>query len=346
MKILKTYKPGDSTTDMYGSDSPLIKEIKSKYDLTEIVLSPDYTEEEYAELIRNYDVLLTMWGSPHVPNELADNPGNLKYICNITGGLKGWIDEPIIASPHITVTNWGDAPAFGVAEGAFALLQATMKDIPLAIDHTQKGGLSASPERRMTSLHFTRVCIYGMGVIARKFVEFIRPYRPEIYAFDPYVDDMPEGVTKVNTLEELFSKAQIMVIHAALCEETKGAITRELLSLLPDGAVFINTARGAIVDQDALFDELKTGRIRAGLDVMCADKPSNLCHDWLSEDNPVRKLTNVITTGHFVSSTDGWGVNPGDLDFTATNCLENLARFNAGEPLKFIMDTTRYKRST
>lgn len=346
MKILKTYKADDTTKGTYKSDSPLIKEIKKNYELTEVVLAHDYTEAEYADLIRQYDVLLTMWNSPHVPNELADNPGNLKYICNITGELTGWIDSPIIESPHIIVTNWGDAPAFDVAEGAFALMQAVMKDIPLTIDHTQKGGIGASPQRRMTSLHFTRVCIYGLGVIGRKFVEFIRPYKPEIYAYDPYVKDMPEGVTRVDTLEELFSKAQIMVIHAALCEETMGSVTKELLSLLPDGAVFINTARGAIVDQGALFEELKTGRLRAGLDVTCTDEPSNKCHDWLSKDNPVRKLNNVITTGHLVSSHDSWGVNPDALDFASMNCLENLRRFSVGEPLKFVMDTVRYKRST
>lgn len=338
MKILKTYKHDDTTTGAYKSDSPLIKEIKKNYDLTEVVLSPDYTEEEYAELIREYDVLLTMWNSPHVPNELADNPGNLKYICNITGEMTKWIDAPIVESPHFKVTNWGDAPAFEVAEGAFALMQAIMKEIPLAIEHTQKGGISASPDRRMASLHFTRVCIYGMGVIGRKFVEFIRPYKPEIYAYDPYVDDMPEGVTKLDSLEELFSKAQILVIHAALCEETKGSVTKELLSLLPDGGIVVNTARGAIVDQDALYAELKSGRLRAALDVMSPD--------WPAENNPVRNLPNVIMSGHYISTQNNWGNNPEALDFASMNCLENLRRFSAGEPLKFVMDPVRYKRST
>lgn len=340
MKILKTYTSEKKKSDLRysGDDSPLIKEIKKNYDLTEFILPPDYTEKEYADLIRQYDVLLTMWDSAHVPNELAENPGNLKYICNITGEMTKWIDKEIIESPHITVTNWGDAPAFGVAEGAFALLHAVMKDIPLSIDHARNNGTGAHPDVRLGSLHYTRVCIYGMGAIGRKFVEFIRPFRPEIYAYDPYVDDMPEGVTKVNSLQELFSKAQIMVIHAALCKETEGSVTKELLSLLPDGGVIINTARGKIIDQDALLAELESGRLRAGLDVMYPT-------DWPDEDAPIRQLKNVILTGHFVSGNN-WGINPDELDFTSLNCLENLKRFGEGKPLKFVMDYERYSRTT
>ncbi len=339
MKILKAYTHKEHLEQLpFSGDRPLIREIRKLYDLDEIVLEPDYKEEDYANLIREYDVLLTMWSSPHVPNELADNPGKLKYICNITGEIGKWIDAPIVESPHITVTNWGDAPAFGVAEGAFALLQAVMKEIPLAIEHAKTNGISAHPDRQMCSLHFTRVGIYGMGVIGRKFVEFIRPYMPEMYAYDPYVENMPEGVTKVDSLEELFSKSQIIVIHAALCEETEGSVTKELLAMLPDYAILINTARGKIIDQDALIAELKAGRLRAGLDVMYPT-------DWPEPDDEIRQLKNLIMTGHFVSDPV-WGVDPEKLDFTSLNCLENLKRFSEGKPLKFIMDPTRYKRST
>lgn len=338
MKILKTYKTEELLNGSYGTNSPLLKEIKANYDIDEVVLAPDYTEEEYAELIRKYDVLMTMWGSAHVPNELANNPGNLKYICNITGEMRKWIDEEIVASPYLTLTNWGDAPAYGVAEGAFSLMMAVMKDIPLAIQHAQNNGISAHPERQMTSLFNIKIGIYGMGVIGRKFVEFCRPYGPKVFAFDPYVDNMPEGVTKVNSLEELFDVTQILVIHAGLSPETEGAITKELLAKLPDGGIVINTARGKIIDQPALMAELESGRLRAGLDVMYPQ-------DWPEIGDPCRQWRNLIMTGHFVSDPT-WGTNPDALDITSINCLENLKRFKNGEPLKFVMDVERYRKST
>lgn len=338
MKILKTYKTEELLNGSYGTNSPLLKEIKANYDIDEVVLAPDYTEEEYAELIRKYDVLMTMWGSAHVPNELASNPGNLKYVCNITGEMRKWIDEELVASPYLTFTNWGDAPAYGVAEGAFSLMMAVMKDMPLAIQHAQNNGISAHPERQMTSLFNIRIGIYGMGVIGRRFVEFCRPFAPKMFAFDPYVDNMPDGVTKVNSLEELFDNSQILVIHAGLSPETEGSVTADLLARLPDGGMLINTARGKIVDMDALMAELEKGRLRAGLDVMAPE-------DWPPVGHPCRQWRNLIMTGHFVSGTN-WGIDPNALDITSINCLENLKRFKNGEPLKFVMDVERYRKST
>ena len=127
MKIIKVYPDEQAKSIAYGTQSPLIKAIRERYDYEEMVLDESVSEKEYAEILRNYDVLLTMWRSPRVPNELAQNPGKLRYICNITGEMTQWIDAPIIESPYITVTNWGNAPAFGIAEGAFSLLMSVMK---------------------------------------------------------------------------------------------------------------------------------------------------------------------------------------------------------------------------
>lgn len=338
LKILRAYKKEDDKYMVYGTNSPLFREIRKLYDLDELVLPENYTDAEYADIIRKYDVLLTMWRSPGVPAELADNPGNLKLVCNITGSVRGWIGEEIAASPYITLTNWGDAPAFGVAEGALSLLVSVMKDIPLAIEHAQNNGISAHPDRRPCSLYGMRIGIYGMGAIARKFVDMLKPFDAEISAFDPYVSVMPEGVKKVNTLEELFKTSQAVVVHAGLSDETIGSVTKELLSLLPDGGIIINTARGKIIDMEALIAELSSGRLRAGLDVMSPE-------DWPPEDAPIRQMTNVIMTGHFIANPI-WGVDPEKLDFTAINCLDNLKLMSEGKPLKFVMDVERYRRST
>ena len=132
MKILKPYASQEQLeTIAYNGNSPLGRAIREQYDYTEVVFDETRSEEEKAAVIREYDVLMTMWGSPHVPNCLASDPGNLRYICNITGEMTKWIDYDIIESPHLTVTNWGDAPAYDVAEGSFALLMAVQKDIPV-----------------------------------------------------------------------------------------------------------------------------------------------------------------------------------------------------------------------
>lgn len=340
MKIIKPY-PAVFKDDLkyFDDDSELVQEIKKKYDYTSVIFDDSMSEEEKANIIRQYDVLLTGWSSPHVPNCLADNPGKLKYICNITGEMRSWIDEEIVASPHFVVTNWGDAPAFCVAEGAFALMMTMMKNIPLHIKNAASGSMEPPRNKQHFTLFGTRVGIYGLGVIGRKFLDMLRPFNPDVYVFDPYLKDIPENVTMVDSLEELCRISQIFVIHAALSPETEGSVTATHLALLPNDSILINTARGAIVDYDALEKEIISGRIRAGLDVVRSHE--NIC----PPDSPMRKMDNVVQTCHTVGIAD-WGLERDRMIVPVQNCLDNLARFANGEKLKFVMDVKRYRRST
>ena len=337
MKILKLYQHEEDKNIDYGSDSPLLKEIKKKYGCDEVVLGDNKTEAEIADIIRDYDVLLTMWRSPHIPNELAQNPGKLRWICNITGEISRWIDIDIVESPHITVTNWGNAPAYGIAEGAFALLMAVIKEIPLHIK-TTKDRTDADCTKQQASLYKKHIGIYGMGAIGSKFVEFLRPFEPIVYTYDPYAASIPEGVTRVESLEKLFDVSQIIVIHAGLTPQTRGSVKKEHLARIPDGGIVINTARGQIIDYDAIKAEIMSGRLRAGLDVV-TDK------NMPEENDPIRDCDNVIFTNHHVG-TGKWGIDPQTLDFASQNCLENLERFSEGKELKFVMTPSRYKLST
>lgn len=344
MKILKGYISDEVKNEHpYGTNSPLIREIRKRYGIDEVVLEENYDPAEYAALIRNYDVVLTSWSAPRVPDELAANPGNLKYICNITGGMRGYISEKLVSSPYLTVTNWGDAPSYGVAEGAVALLMAMIKDVPIHIKNAASNNLNPPEGVRQTTLYKRRIGIYGMGVIAKKFIEFLRPFSPFFYGYDPYAKDIPEDVIMVDSLEELFRNSQIMVIHAGWTKETEGSVTKELLAMLPDGGIVINTARGQIIDWPALRAEILSGRLRAGLDVV--GDPGNRFDGMPRADDPVRLCDNAIFTSHHAASGD-WCVDPEELNFTDLNCLDNLERFSKGEPLKFIMTPARYALST
>jgi len=338
MKILKAYINEEATHLSYSTGSPLLKKLNELYECDEVILKNNYTEKEYADLIRKYDVLLTMWQSPHVPNELASDPGNLKYICNITGEMTKWIDREIIESPYIKVTNWGNAPAYGIAEGAFALLMAVMKDIPLHIKNTRENGIIHPEGEIQTTLYKRRIGIYGLGAIGMKFLEFLRPFEPKVYVYDPYLKNIPSNVTMVDSLNELFSVSQIVVIHAGLTDATRGSVTGEHLAMLPDGGILINTARGQIVDFDALKAELISGRLRAGLDVVTENNMPD-------ENDPVRFLDNVIFTAHHIG-TGNWGKSPEDTDFASEICLRNLSHFEKGEELEFVMTPERYSLST
>nr|MDD6336494.1 NAD(P)-dependent oxidoreductase [bacterium] len=310
-------------------------ELEKLGELTILTYGNRMSEQERAEHIRSCDVLLTGWWSAIIPDDIARDPGRLRYILNISGSVQPWIKACHIEA-GIPVTNWGDAPAQTVAEGAMALLLACMKNLRKMGKLVEAGYWT--PSLPMTSLFGLRVGIYGMGVIGRKFVDMLRPFGPIITAFDPYAADWPEGVTRVDSLDALFANADAIVLHAALTEETRHSVTARHLAMLPDDGIIINTARGGIIDQEALLSELYTGRLRAGIDVLDGS-------DALPENHPARQWPNLFLTCHEVSG-DTWPDNTDRLQNFHQYALDNLRRFIAGQPLRFVMDITRYNRST
>lgn len=318
----------------------MIEELQKLGELTMLTRGERMTEEERAGHIRNCDILLTAWGSSLVPASICENRGSLKYILNVTGTLRGWI-QPCHIEAGIPVTNWGDAQAPCVAEGAMALLLTVLKNVR-AIGKLVESGFWGAGTLPQTSLTGLRVGIYGLGVIGRKFVEYILPYEPVLTGYDPYVGDelWPSEVKRVGSLEELFEAMDCLVIHAGMSPETRHTVTAALLKKLPDDGVVINTARGGVIDQEALMAELYTGRLRAGLDVL--DSPE--AGDMLLLNDPARHYPNLTLSCHAIGGDQA--LRGERLELFQEISLDNIRRFIAGEPLRFTMDLDRYERST
>ena len=180
--------------------------------------------------------------------------------------------------------------------------------------------------------------LQGCGAIGSRFVEMMKPFKPECLVFDPYASDLPEICERVDSLDALFDRSEAVVIWAGLNDDTTGSVTAELLARLPDHGIIINAARGDIIDQDALFAELKSGRLRAGLDVLAGS-------DGITADHEARKWPNLILTCHDINAAP-WPERPPSLGDGERIALDNLKRFVAGEPLRFVMDEQRYLLST
>jgi len=301
------------------------------------------TDADRAAAMRAFDVLLIGWSSAPIPPSIATDPGRVRYICSVTGSIRDAVPRAVIEA-GIPVTNWGDTPAFGIAEGAMTLLLAVLKEIRSHIETKAAGRWSADRIEWQSSLRDLRVGLYGLGVIGLRFVELIRPFQPALSVFDPFAPYLPDGVTRVDSLDALFAANDAIVIHAALTDQTRASVDARRLAMLPDGGILINTARGAIVDQPALFAELASGRLRAGLDVL-----DDHGKDWLAEKDPARQWPNLILTAHRVGGSRWPERNPdGRLKFGHMHsvCLDNIHRFAAGQPLLFAFDLDRYDRST
>jgi phosphoglycerate dehydrogenase-like enzyme len=315
--------------------SPFLAQLESFGTLEIVENAGPLSENERAKRARACDVLLTGWGSASVPEELAENSGDLRYVCHLTGGMRGIVPLALVES-KIPVTNWGDAPANRVAEGAVALLLACLKNLHDQTQTKRDGGWVPQSRPWSGTLRGLRLGAYGYGAIGRRFCELVQPFGPKLLVFDPYVNDCP--FPTVASLDELFAGSDAVAIHAGLSPETMGSVTARFLASLPDHGVLINTARGGIVDQDALFAELESGRLRAGLDVLAGD-------DRLPPEHPARRWPNLILSAHSIEQ-DEWPPPADGLLELHRVALDNLGRFAKNEPLRFRMTPERYALST
>jgi phosphoglycerate dehydrogenase-like enzyme len=133
-------------------------------------------------------------------------------------------------------------------------------------------------------------------MVGREVIRLLKPFDVKILVYDPYLSDWEAGRLNVKKAElnEVFEKCDAISIHAPLTDETYHMIGRDQLKRMKDGAVLINTARGGIIDHNALLEECEKGRIIAFLDVTEPEP--------LPPESPFRRLKNVFITPHIAGA--------------------------------------------
>jgi D-3-phosphoglycerate dehydrogenase len=230
-----------------------------------------------SDALKHADVLMgaTFRGGVMDATWLAQFP-RLRLIAKYTIGYDD-VDVDAATERGIAVThcpteaNWG-----GVAEGTMAMLLALLKRIRERDRAVRSGGWrDAALEGRYLGARSDDyaglvVGIVGLGRVGTRLAELLRPWRATVLACDPYVDDevfVAAGVQRVE-LDELLNRSDIVTLHCALTSETRGLFDAQRIAQMKPGAILINTARGAIVDLEALLAGLDAGRpAQAALDV-------------------------------------------------------------------------------
>ena len=319
---------------------PFVSALEARGRLTLVEQGANMDDDEAAALVGAHDVAIVGWDARPLPRSLATSPGSLAYVCSYSGTVRATVPRELVAA-GIAVSNWGDLPAYGVAESAMTLLLTCVHDMPV-IRQAQLDGAWTFDRSRTGTLRGLAVGIVGLGVIGRRFVEMLRPFGATMLAHDPHVHGCPPDVEPVADLEALCDRSEALVIHAGLTPETHGLVTADHLARLPDGGIVVNTARGEIIDQDALFAELATGRLRAGLDVLDGEGPQHF-----PADHPLRRAPNATFTFHQLSDEGG---DPWPQRATLTpmqqGVVDQLDRFVAGHEPRWLFDVDRYDRST
>jgi len=304
-------------------------------------LRAPHDNEAYNALIREFrpEILVTGWGTPRLKAETVLEVPELKYMCHVTGSIRANIEKAAMAvqrsdRPALLVSNWGPAGARPVAEGAMMMLLAGLRNawpIQKAM-HQEKGWPRHLAGKSLFGL---KVGMHGLGIIAQEQVKLMQPWQPKISAYSPHVPDevfTQLGVRRVTSLKALYAENEAVCIHASKTPENFHIVNAEILRAMPDGALLVNTARGAIIDEDALIAELKTGRISAALDVFEKEP--------LPPDSPLRGLDNCLLFPHVAGTT------PSHSGGIADYALANLKRYLSGEPVKSVIPPERYDLMT
>jgi glyoxylate reductase len=245
------------------------------------------------------------------PEELELLP-DLRLVANYGVGYDS-VDVVACHERGIAVTNTPGVLDAAVADLTLALILATRRHLVESDRFVREGGWRrgwAQPELLGRDLAGSTLGLVGMGRIGSEVARRAEAFGMRV-AHHRRSDGLP--------LDELLRSSDVVSLHVPLTEETRGLLSRDRLALIPDGATLINTARGAIVDEEALADELVSGRISAGLDVF-ADEPR--------VPERLLPLPNVVLTPHIASATV-------ETRAAMTRVLvDNVLAFLRGEPLQ------------
>ena len=255
----------------------------------EVATAQCRSEEAVIEAARGCSALLVQY-APVTERVLAALP-QIGLISRFGAGYDT-VDPAACARHGVWLSNSPDYGVGEVATHALAMALALMRHLPF-YDRDVKSGnwhyLSPGRIRRASGL---TVGILGLGRIGKRFAHLARNSFGRVIACDPYIidGDFPAYVEHV-TLAQLFETADVISLHVPLTAETRGMVGGALLDRLRPGAIIVNTARGAVVDIDALLTALDAGRVSAaGLDVLPTEP--------LATDHPLARHPRVLLTPH------------------------------------------------
>ncbi|MGY5765345.1 hydroxyacid dehydrogenase [Brachybacterium sp. DNPG3] len=295
-----------------------LERLRALVEVDTAATTPDLTAAP-DEILEQVEVLITGWGSPVVDALALARMSRLRAIVHTAGTVRFVVSDEVWAHGGIRVTSCTEANAVPVAEFSLAQILLASKRALAQEAEYRRTHRPAFGDRASTEIgaYGAVVGLIGASRVGRLVAEHLRRFDLEVLISDPYVDAeeiAALGARKVE-LTELFSASDVVSLHAPDVPATHGMVSRELLSLLRDGTTFINTARPALVDIDALRAELVSGRLYAILDV----------HDDLEEDDPLWGVPTLSITPHIAGSQGN------ELHRMGEDALEEVRRLVAGE---------------
>ncbi|MFI0733870.1 hydroxyacid dehydrogenase [Streptomyces sp. NPDC021225] len=304
----------------------VLDRLQTSVEVDPSLIAEDFRDPRVRSVLGRAEILLTGWGCPPVDAAVLDAAPRLRAVLHAAGSVKG-IMAPGWWERGLVVSSAADANALPVAEYTLGMIILAGKDLFAARERYRSLRTFPLAEILPGIGNFgRRVGIVGASRIGRRVIELLRPLDFEVFLADPYVgeDEAAALGVRLLPLDALLRRSDIVSIHAPATAETHHMIGRRELALMPDGAVLINTARGSLVDHDALVEEVRGARVSAVLDVTEPEP--------LPADSPLFELSGAFITPHLAGSQ---GNEVRRLGLSAVGELERLL---AGVPLSHQVD--------
>jgi D-3-phosphoglycerate dehydrogenase len=297
-------------------DAPPVLRTSPAWDALEAFAAPDYydslpgTEDRLIDRIGNAEAVLSIRSSTRFTDRIFASCPSMRLL-SVWGTGTDHIDLAAAAKHGVTVATTPGVSAISIAEHALALLLAVARRIP-QMDATTRGG----EWQRGQSLQLRgKTCgIVGYGAIGREFARIAAGIGMRVIVWTMHPERYP-GVDFVS-LDELYATSDVISLHLRLSPETAGFMGPAQFARTKPGAILINTARGAIVDEPALLDALSTRLGGAGLDVFTTEP--------LPPDHPITHSGKVVITPHCA------GITPEALEAGLRMAVENVRQFFDG----------------
>ncbi|RKP52449.1 hydroxyacid dehydrogenase [Trinickia fusca] len=282
-----------------------------------------FDDERAGQLLAEAEILVTGWGSPPLDAPALALAPHLKLVAHAAGTVKGILGDSLF-DRGISVSHAAQANALPVAEFTLAAILFAGKKV-FQFRNRYVGDRNRQrtvPIQAEAIGNYRRtVGIIGASRVGRRVIELLSPFDYRILLHDPMVDELEAarlGVERTG-LDTLMASADIVSLHAPSLPATRRMIDAGRLALMKDGATFINTARGALVDEAALIAVLNTGRIDAVIDVTDPDIPETT--------SALFDLPNVFLTPHIAGAVGLERTRLGEM------AVDEVIRFIEGRPM-------------
>lgn len=278
-------------------------------------------EENVKKVIKDADVAISSWGSIPFTADILDECPNLKLVVHAAGSVKPIVTDELWKR-GVRVCASTKPLGIGVAETALGFAISASKNFYQLSDDIHNGGYDENLPN-VKELFELNVGVISAGFVGRHFIKLMSNFGVDILLYDPYITDEKAeelGCRKVE-FKELLRESDIVSIHAPSIPATDKMFNKETLALMKKDAVLINTARGSIVDENALYEHMKAGNLKyACIDVYDPEP--------ILPENPLRTLKNVILTPHIA------GLAANGRFRIGVHVAEEIERFIKGEAME------------